>query len=276
MSVAAPASPPAGPPEDEAAAAALQAALEAAGHGCAVCWLPRTGSTNSDLLAEVRAGRGTVRCLVAGHQSAGRGRRSRSWRDQGPGGAESSLLCSLAWPLPRGCELTGLSLAVGVWLAQSLQTLGLREARLKWPNDLLLGAGKLAGVLVEVADAAQARWVVIGIGLNLRLPEGLEHAASLDQAGVQAGRWQVLRALLPRLLSGLQSFSQQGFAPWMEEWNRLHAWAGRPVQVLEEQGSQGLRGLALGVDAQGFLWLRTEQGRERVTGGDVSLRMRED
>ncbi len=275
MSVAAPASPPARLP-DEHAAAALQAALEAAGHGCALRWLPETGSTNSDLLAEVRAGRGMVQCLVAGHQSAGRGRRARSWRDQGPGDDEASLLCSLAWPLPRGCELAGLSLAVGVWLAQALQTLGLREARLKWPNDLLLGAGKLAGVLVEVADTAQTRWVVIGIGLNLRQPEGLAQAASLQQAGLRAGRWQVLQALLPRLLSGLQGFAQHGFAPWMEDWNRLHAWAEHPVQVLDEQGAARLRGDALGVDAQGFLWLRTAQGRERVTGGDVSLRMRED
>ena len=277
MSVAAPASPPARPPDDDAAAAAaLQAALEAAGHGCAVRWLSQTGSTNSDLLAEVRAGRGTVECLVAGHQSAGRGRRSRSWRDQGAQGAEASLLCSLAWPLPRGCELAGLSLAVGVWLAQSLQALGLREARLKWPNDLLLGPRKLAGVLVEVADAPDARWVVIGIGLNLRPPPGLQQAAGLHQAGVRAGRWGVLHALLPRLMCGLQGFAQHGFAPWMEDWNRLHAWAELPVQVLDEHGAPRLRGQALGVDAQGFLWLRTAQGRERVTDGDVSLRVQED
>lgn len=266
---------PAAELSDDAAAAALQGALEAAGHGCAVRWVPDTGSTNSDLLAEVRAGRGSVQCLVAGHQSAGRGRRSRSWQDQAEDGAGAALLCSLSWPLPRGCDLAGLSLAVGVWLAQALQALGLHGAALKWPNDLLLGPRKLAGVLVEVADAPQARWAVIGIGLNLRAPQGLEQAASLQQAGVQAGRWQVLQALLPRLLSGLQGFAQHGFAPWMQDWNRLHAWAGRPVRVLGEDGTPRLQGQALEVDEHGFLWLRTAQGRERVASGDVSLRVQE-
>ncbi len=258
------------------AAAALQRGLEAAGHACAVRWVAETGSTNSDLLAQVRAGGGTVQCLVAGHQSAGRGRRSRNWIDAAPGDAGEALLCSLAWPLPRGSELAGLSLAVGVWLLQALQALGLRDAALKWPNDLLLGPRKLAGVLVEVADAPDARWVVIGIGLNLRAPQGLEQAAGLHQAGVHAGRWAVLQALLPRLLSGLQGFAQHGFAPWMEDWNRLHAWAERPVQVLGEDGAPRLRGQALGVDEHGFLWLRTAQGRERVASGDVSLRVQED
>ncbi|WP_297908834.1 biotin--[acetyl-CoA-carboxylase] ligase [Thiomonas sp.] len=276
MNLAASAAPSAAPSGDTAAAAALQGALEAAGHGCAVHWLAETGSTNSDLLAQVRAGRGTVQCLVAGHQSAGRGRRSRNWHDRAPDGADAALLCSTAWPLPRGCELAGLSLAVGVWLAQALRALGLRDPALKWPNDLLLGSRKLAGILVEVADAPDARWAVIGIGLNLRAPQGLEQATSLEQAGVAAGRWQVLGALLPRLLSGLQGFAQHGFSPWMDAWNSLHAWAGAPVQVLGEDGAPRLRGEALGVDEHGFLWLRTAQGRERVASGDVSLRMQQD
>lgn len=257
------------PDDDAAQAAALERALCAAGHGCGVRWVAATGSTNSDLLEQVRAGRGVVQCLVAGHQSAGRGRRARAWQDEPDDGA---LLCSLAWALPRGCELAGLSLAVGVWLAQALQALGLRGAALKWPNDLLLGQRKLAGVLVEVADLRDARWIVVGIGLNLHAPAALEQAAGLhEHGGVRADRWQVLHALLPRLLSGLREFAQRGFAPWTPAWNLLHAWRDRPVRVLGDAQPR-LQGLALGVDEQGFLWLQTEHGRERVGSGDVSLR----
>ncbi len=258
----------AGPEDDDSRQAqALQRELAAAGHACEVRWVAVTGSTNTDLQASLRAG-GGVQCLVAGHQSAGRGRRARTWHDDA-GGAQ--LLCSLAWPLPRGCELGGLSLAVGVWLVRAVQDLGMRQAMLKWPNDVLAGERKLAGVLVEVTDTAAARWVVIGIGLNLRAPAQLEQATGLLEHGVRADRWQALRRLLPRLIGGLQEFALRGFAPWTAEWNALHAWAGRDVE-LRGDAAPRLRGTALGVDEQGFLWLRTPAGRERVTSGDVSLR----
>ncbi len=262
----------AGPEDDDSRnAAALQRELAAAGHACELRWVAETGSTNSDLLASLRAG-GGVQCLVAGHQSAGRGRRARTWHDDTRG---APLLCSLAWPLPRGCELGGLSLAVGVWLVQALQDLGMCGAMLKWPNDVLIEERKLAGVLVEVADTPAARWVVVGIGLNLRAPEQLPQAAGLLEHGVQADRWQALRRLLPRLIGGLQEFALRGFAPWTAEWNALHAWAGRSVE-LRGDGAPQLRGTALGVDEQGFLWLRTPAGRERVTSGDVSLRTHDE
>ncbi|MDE2119692.1 MAG: biotin--[acetyl-CoA-carboxylase] ligase [Betaproteobacteria bacterium] len=257
--------------DDAARALELQRALERAGHACAVGWVAETGSTNTDLLAQVRAGGSGARCLVAGHQSAGRGRRSRSWHDD----AQGALLCSLAWPLARGTQLTGLSLAVGVWLLQALDDIGVREAALKWPNDVLLQARKLAGVLVEVADAADARWVVIGVGLNLVSPPAVPQAIGLDAQGLRIDRWDMLHALLPRMLAGLVRFARQGFAPWVDAWNQAHAWNRCTVQVLSD-GVPVQQGLALGVDAQGFLWLQTPGGRERVASGDVSLRAPSD
>lgn len=259
--------------DDAAQAQDLQRWLEQSGHACELRWIAETGSTNTDLLALVRDAAGaTAHCLVTGHQRSGRGRRAKPWSDDARAGA---LLCSLAWPLPRGCDVTGLSLGVGVWLVQALRTLGLRGAALKWPNDLLVGQRKLAGVLIEVADTPLARWVVIGIGLNLRAPQGLAQATGLLEQGLQIDRWQVLRALLPRLLLGLQEFAQRGFAPWAQEWNQLHAWRERAVRVLGD-GVPDLHGVALGVDDHGFLWLQTPRGRERVTSGDVSLRAASD
>ena len=257
--------------DDQARALALQQALHAAGQACELSWVAETGSTNSDLLASVRAGCVGAHCRVAGHQSAGRGRRSRTWQDDGHG----ALLCSLAWPLPHDAGVAGLSLAIGVWLLQALGDLGVAGAALKWPNDVLLSSRKLAGVLVEVADTPRSRWVVLGIGLNLASPPDLPQAIGLREQGLQVDRWQVLQALLPRLLAGLGEFARVGFAPWADAWNRAHAWSGRRVQVLAD-GVPSQQGVALGVDTQGYLWLATPGGRERVASGDVSLRAESD
>ena len=248
----------------------LQAALAVQGLRCAVAWTPETVSTNADLRERVR----NANCVlepqlrVAGHQTAGRGRQGRPWLDGGHG---SSLLCSLAWPFAPGTPIAGLSVAVGVWLAQNLHALGASGAQLKWPNDVLLQDRKLAGVLVELADTAQARWAVIGIGLNLQTPPEWPEAIGLDACGLRASRWDVLRLLAPAMLAGLPIYAQTGFSPWVEAWNRLHAWHGESVAVLD-RGERHEAGLALGVDDQGCLLLQTPQGLRRVASGDVSLR----
>ncbi|HEY4957130.1 MAG TPA: biotin--[acetyl-CoA-carboxylase] ligase, partial [Caldimonas sp.] len=163
-----------------------------------------TGSTNSDLLARVHAAaaRGATAfapiLLVAGQQTAGRGRHGRRWH-----GAElASLTFSLAWPFAR-TDLSGLSLAIGVALAEALEpTKGGERIGLKWPNDLwLLDADrdasarpgrKLAGVLVETAPLAQLRVAVIGVGLNVAAQSvadaasGFASLAEIDAAATPA------------------------------------------------------------------------------------------
>ena len=248
----------------------LQTALAVQGLRCAVAWTPETASTNADLLKRVRSGNCAVdpQLRVAGHQTAGRGRQGRPWLDGGHG---SSLLCSLAWPFAPGTPIAGLSVAAGVWLAQNLHALGATGAQLKWPNDVLLQGRKLAGVLVELADTAQARWAVIGIGLNLQTPPEWQEAIGLDACGLRASRWDLLRLLTPAMLAGLPIYAQAGFSPWAEAWDRLHAWRGESVIVLAH-GERHETGLALGVDDQGCLLLQTPQGLRRVASGDVSLR----
>ncbi len=257
--------------DDRAQARTLQRNLQAGGHDCAVEWVESTASTNSDLLRQLRDGQELAQCLVARHQSAGRGRRARPWIDEAAQDPGQALLCSLAWPLPRDCDLSGLSLMVGVCVVHALQTVGLQGAGLKWPNDVLLRQRKLAGVLVEVCERPQARWIVAGIGLNLRSPAALPEAIGLHEAGVEVDRWQVLSALLPRLCFALREFAATGFATWAQEWNRLHAWGQRPVQVLADAAAV-VQGIAQGVDERGYLWLHTAEGSRRVGSGDVSLR----
>ncbi|MGE0105610.1 MAG: biotin--[acetyl-CoA-carboxylase] ligase [Thiomonas sp.] len=254
----------------------LRAQLAVSHPACTVRWTPRTGSTNADLLADARAGRLDGPTLLAtGRQTAGRGRQGRPWADD----AQSSVLCSLAWPDPRKREPGPLSLAVGVWLAQALRALGAAQVRLKWPNDLLLPAAgapngwrKLGGILVEMADTPQARWAVIGFGLNLRAPADQPQATGLNVAGLDLSREQVLAALAPALLDGLQQ-GPRGVSEALTHWNALHAWGGQTVAVLDH-GQTLFSGVALGIAADGALRVSTPEGERRVLSADVSLRLR--
>ncbi len=283
--------------------APLRTRLAARYPACDVRWIARTGSTNADLLAEARAGRLDGPTLLAtGEQTAGRGRQGRVWADD----AQSSVLCSLAWPDPRKREPGPLSLAVGVWLARALHALGASQVRLKWPNDLLLpaadGAGgwrKLGGILVEMADTPQARWAVIGFGLNLRAPAGQSQAAGLDSAGLDLQRSAVLAVLVPALLDGLQQAARvsqgnagppqvslppgparerpEGAAPLaatLAQWDALHAWNGQRVSV-QDRGQTLFSGTALGIAPDGALRVGTPEGERRVLSADVSLRLSE-
>lgn len=186
---------------------------------------PVLGSTNSWLLRQLAAGSvapGTA-CL-AEQQSQGRGRRGRAWIS--PFGC--NLYCSLGWEFEQGvAALEGLSLAVGVAAVAALEKLGLTGVNLKWPNDLLWQGRKLGGVLLEISgDASGLCQVVIGIGLNVSMPEPL--AASIDQPWVNlaeiAGggglpsRSRVAGMLLDEIILMLCQFQQQGFAPFHGRW----------------------------------------------------------
>ena len=234
-----------------------------------------TGSTNADLLARIDTLDGPL-LRIAGNQTAGRGRAGRAWLSQ-PGAA---LMFSLAWrfkgPLHR---MSGLPMAVGVALAETIASLGV-PVRIKWPNDLLRDGKKLAGILVETQAARQdadgAVWAVVGIGLNLVMPDELEAAIGREVAAApwlaKMDRNQLMAALLSRLAAVLAEFDDTGFAPFAGRWNALHAWQGRDVVVLD-QGKVLQQGAAAGVDAIGRLMLDTAQGRVEVLSGDVSLRL---
>jgi BirA family biotin operon repressor/biotin-[acetyl-CoA-carboxylase] ligase len=238
-----------------------------------------TGSTNADLLARVPALAAPV-LLVAEHQTAGRGRAGRSWLSS-PG---HSLTFSLAWKFDGGLRtLTGLPLAVGTALAETLGRLG-QPVQLKWPNDLLKDGDKLAGILVETALAGTpaagdgAVWTIIGIGLNLAMPDELEQQIGRPVAAVpwlaRMDRDALLAALLDGLVDALALFEKSGFAAFMARWNLLHGWQGRMVTLID-RGEVLHEGVAAGVDDAGCLLLDTEGGRVAVVAGDVSLRMKD-
>jgi BirA family transcriptional regulator, biotin operon repressor / biotin---[acetyl-CoA-carboxylase] ligase len=240
-------------------------------------------STNSTLLARSDLPPGRADVLLAEVQSAGRGRRGRSWLAT-PGGA---LCLSLGWTfgqMPR--DLASLGLVVGVCALQALRehlpeaVLARTPLQLKWPNDLLCDGRKLGGILIDLrAEAGGPGFVVIGIGLNVALDEA--SAARIAGTGTAACdlrsldvspllRNQIAASLIQCLLKGLVLFEQEGLNPFREPWQRADALRGRAVNVTTVQDTT--RGLARGIDLDGALLVETAHGLVRFVSGEVSVR----
>ncbi len=216
-------------------------------------------------------------CL-AEQQLAGRGRRGRSWVS--PFG--QNIYLSLVWHFEGGAAaLEGLSLAVGVAIADALSSLGLEGVMLKWPNDILHKRRKLSGVLLEMSgDVSGACRVVVGIGLNIAMPTAV--AGQIEQPwvdlktlaqeqGVDApSRNQVVAVLLNQLLPLLAGFQRSGFIGYQQRWQALDAFAGQPVEI--RSGDAMRIGVARGVSSSGALRLENSGQIVEIYGGEVSLR----
>ncbi|AIY43948.1 Biotin operon repressor / Biotin-protein ligase [Collimonas arenae] len=249
---------------------------------CLIEVVAETGSTNADLLARavMAPGRGGLQAptlLAAETQTAGRGRAGRVWLTA----PSAALTFSLAWPFAAPLHaLVGLPLAVGVTIAETLADFGV-DVQLKWPNDVLQSGRKLAGILIETATAADRQvWAVIGIGINLSVPEELQQqigqrAASLPTAAAQ-DRNLLLASLLGALAQNMRQFESQGLPVFVERWNRLHAFAGQQVSILD-QGKVLYEGRALGIDQIGRLMLQADGDANPIAimAGDISLRVKE-
>ena len=250
--------------------------------------LPSVDSTNTELMRRARAGQVEPVLLVAEQQTAGRGRMGRAWHSQ----AGDSLTFSLGMPLAP-VNWSGLSLAVGVSVAESLQPVlppaggAVPRVGLKWPNDLWLGGAggdrKLGGILVEtasfvvpqgaaarVASAGSARYVVVGVGLNVRPQPG--EGMSLPPGSLQEvedgldAPAALLRVAAP-LVGMLQSFAAYGFAPMQPRFALRDVLQGRTVQL-----SDGTSGMAHGVGEDGALLVHTAGGMLPITSSEISVR----
>lgn len=230
--------------------------------------LSECDSTNARLLTRAEAGAGSGTVVAAERQSAGRGRMGRAWFSA----PDDSLTFSLLWRFPRGTQVGGLSLAVGVALAETLSSVGVPGVALKWPNDVLLGGRKLAGVLIELVPGAPQA-AVIGIGLNLRLPASMpEELRALAAAPeVDLPRNELLARLLSALHGALNEFAVGGFAALRDRWLGYCAHLDAPVRVISEFAVP-VEGRCMGVDVDGALLLETAVCVQRILSGDVSLR----
>ncbi|MBQ0893621.1 biotin--[acetyl-CoA-carboxylase] ligase [Micromonospora sp. U56] len=249
-----------------------------------------TGSTNADAVTAARAGEPEGLVVVAERQTAGRGRRGRIWQSPARAGIATSVLlrpgeavADRGWPPAPATGYGWLPLLAGVALVEAVARLAELDARLKWPNDLLVDDAKCAGILAEAVPGtspAQPPAVVLGIGLNVTLrtdelpenPTGLP-ATSLQLAGATAtDRDPLLRALLRSLADWYDRWRTAGgdavASGLREAYVASCATVGRRVRVLLPDGAE-LTGLATGVDADGQLLLDTGAGERRLAAGDV-------
>ncbi|HYG68755.1 MAG TPA: biotin--[acetyl-CoA-carboxylase] ligase [Anaeromyxobacteraceae bacterium] len=229
------------------------------------------GSTNdrAKALAEEGAAHGEV--VVAEAQTAGRGRRGRAWSS--PPGRNVYLSVVLRPDLPPG-RAPELTLVAAVAVCDALRQAGV-DAGIKWPNDLLAGGRKIAGILTELgSDADRVSWVVVGVGVNVNaraedFPEELRGAATsvLLERGGPAPRALFTAALLTSLERWLDLHAEEGFEPIRDAWRERSVTLGRDVRVRGD--GRELVGRAEDIDAMGALLVRTADGLERVLVGDV-------
>ena len=228
------------------------------------------GSTNDEALGRLRSGVSGNRLLVAGSQTAGRGRRGHQWLSPPGAGLYFSLVRELPQPLDR---IQALGLVVALAVRAGLGDSEVYGVSVKWPNDLLSGNRKLGGILVENHGADESRHVVIGVGLNLRFPPELMR--SIDKPAVDIAsicgddvHWPaLLPAVLARLLEYIGVFAANGFAGFQDEWNRHDRYFAQDVVV--QAGSERHIGRGAGVDAGGALLLRTATGVQRLVSGAI-------
>lgn len=233
-----------------------------------------TGSTNSDLLADARSGMDEGAVLVADLQTAGRGRKGRQWVSPAEAGLTFSVLLR-----PRGvppASLGWVPLLAGLAAASAVRSETAVDVRLKWPNDLLAGPAKLAGVLAESWEDA----IVVGLGINVSqraedLPgPGATSLLLTAPAGVKPRRDRLLLAVLGDLARWYTAWRDQprpGDADacgLRAEYLRWSATVGREVTVSLPSG-QELAGTAVGVDQAGRLEVQAETGPVEVSAGDV-------
>lgn len=230
-------------------------------------------STNSELLRRETPAHG-IAALIAERQTGGRGRRGKTWASP----LAAHLYLSLSRQFSGGlARLGGLSLVAGLATAEALHDSGYADVRLKWPNDLVVEGRKLGGLLVEGGgEHAGPVRAVIGLGLNVRMPEAM--AATLDQPWTDLARLMdqtpsrntVAARLLTHLLPALDQFDAEGLAPFLARYARFDALVGREVVVHLAGESQ--TGIATGIAEDGALRVRVE-GEERVFhAGEVSVR----
>ncbi|ATG02943.1 bifunctional biotin--[acetyl-CoA-carboxylase] ligase/biotin operon repressor BirA [Lelliottia amnigena] len=237
--------------------------------------LPVIDSTNQYLLDRINELNSGDSC-VAEYQQAGRGRRGRKWFS--PFGA--NLYLSMFWRLEQGpAAAIGLSLVIGIVIAEVLHSLGADKVRVKWPNDLYLNDRKLAGILVEMTgktgDAAQ---IVIGAGLNMVMRNVQADVVNqgwitLQEAGVTIDRNILAVRLIKELRQSLTLFEQEGLSPFLGRWEKLDNFIHRPVKLII--GDKEIFGTSRGIDAQGALLLEQEGILKPWVGGEISLRSAE-
>ncbi|WP_299798819.1 bifunctional biotin--[acetyl-CoA-carboxylase] ligase/biotin operon repressor BirA [uncultured Shewanella sp.] len=210
---------------------------------------------------------------VAEYQSAGRGRRGRSWVS--PYGCH--LYCSMYWNLSQGmAKAAGLSLVVACSLVKVLESFGVEGVGVKWPNDIYLNDKKLAGVLIEMSGQADGHChLVIGIGINISMSKGQGEKidqpwSDLSDLTVGLSKTDLMIALQKQLFVDLNEFELAGMKPFLLRWQDVDIFYGKEVKLL--MGENQVFGVCRGIDETGAILLESGGRVEAFVGGEITLR----
>ena len=233
-------------------------------------------STNAEALRAIDSGAAAPFVVTAERQTAGRGRRGRKWVSP----FAENIYYSLVLRMDGGMrQLEGLSLVVGLAVLSALRAVGLSDAGLKWPNDVLVGNKKIAGILLElVGDPAAVCHVVLGIGINVNMRLASEVDQAWTSVFLESGRLVNRNTLISRLndslLMYLKRHAAEGFTAIQAEWEQNHLWQGREVSLIA--GVHQVDGTVMGIDQQGALRMSVNGEVKVYSGGELSLRLRHD
>ena len=240
-------------------------------------------STNKYAREKAEISRASGSVVLAEQQSAGRGRRGKSWISP----FAANIYLSIVWDFEQGAQaLEGLSLAVGVAVKRALNAQAVKGVQLKWPNDIYVEGKKLGGILLEmIGDPAGQCSVIVGVGINVAMPKS--QGSEIDQewtdirsqlqnsstAEVDSPSRNKLAAdLISELVALLRNFQAQGFSMYRDEWQAADAFFGQEAVISTPK--QSITGIVKGVDPNGALRLQLENGKiETFIGGELSLRL---
>jgi BirA family transcriptional regulator, biotin operon repressor / biotin---[acetyl-CoA-carboxylase] ligase len=236
-------------------------------------------STNQFLIDAPAPPPGAMQVCTTEIQSSGRGRRGRSWT--APFG--SGICLSLSWQFAEiPPEFSALGLVVGIAVGRALVRLGIADVKLKWPNDLVWRQRKLGGILIEMRGEADGpAKVVIGIGINVRMPADVRLELAKQNAVVLADlseivpgrvptRNDLVIATLKELAGVLPVFALSGLSPFRAEWQRFDAIANTPIRVLTQ--AETVLGEARGISSNGSLLVDVNGKLQEFVSGEVSVR----
>ena len=235
--------------------------------------LDTVDSTNLEVRRQLKAGASNISniVVVAEEQTHGQGRRGRHWASP----YASNLYVSFSWPITAGMkQLEGLSLAVGLAVYRTLHPYGMQSLGLKWPNDVLVGRKKIAGILIDLTgDPNDQFYAVIGVGINVnqRVSAVIDNpwTSMLLETGSAIDRNVLLTDFLAQVGHVLEVLKEEGFAGLKEQWEAVHLW--QEQQVILSYVEKKLIGVV-----KGELALGVGKSVQYYSGGEMTLRLSND
>jgi len=229
-------------------------------------------STNAEVMRILARGELAMPVVTAETQTAGRGRRGQLWSSP----AGENIYLSMGLSLSGGfASVDGLSLVLGVAVAEALERLGAAPVGLKWPNDIFIDGVKVGGILVELQGELQEGVVhaIVGVGLNVHMTE----ATNIDQSWTSLtlarpqlawNRSVLVSSLITSIIDASDKFQRVGFAGFRDSWQSRDEFFNR--ELMARDGER--QGIGRGIDVSGNYVLHTDEGDLSVRSGEISLR----